>query len=137
MSLCSARQAVLLLARMLPEQRPGRHQLTGLKSELDVDPDWIGGWNRPPTLRERLDQFFSRPRTGWGEVLCYFGPFLDNRTDDVQGFGWMDFQRDGRYYVREDDSGYTATPMGHDHFVQHVENLVWRVRELGSRSAVR
>ena len=136
-SLCSARQAALLLARMLPEERPGRHQLAGLKSELDVDPDWIGGWNRPPTLRERLDQFFSRSRVGWGEVLCYFGPFLDNRTDDVQGFGWMDFARDGRYFVREDDSGYTASPMGHDRFVQHVENVVWRVRELGSRSAVR
>jgi hypothetical protein len=133
-SLCSPKQAALLLARMLPEQQPGRHELSASKSELDVEPDWIGGWNRPPTPRERLDQFFSRPRTGWGEVLCYFGPFLDNRTDNVQGFLWMDFPRDGRYYVREDDSGYTATPMTHDHFVRHVENIMWRTRELGSRA---
>jgi hypothetical protein len=133
-SLCSPRQAVLLLARMIGEQRPGRHQLSVLKSELDVDSDWIGGWNRPATGRERVDKFFDRPRTEWGEVLCYPGRFLDDRADGVQGFGWMDFPRDGRYYVREDESSYTATPMSHDQFVQHVESTAWRVRELDSRS---
>lgn len=134
-SLCSHRQAELLLARMIGEQRPGRHKVATLKSELDVEPDWVGGWNRPPTPGERVEKFFSRPRAGWGEVLCYPGPFLDNRTDGVDGFLWMDFPRDGRYYVREDGASYTATPMGHDEFVNHLDGLVWRVRELGSRSA--
>ncbi|ATL70250.1 ESX secretion-associated protein EspG [Nocardia terpenica] len=134
-SLCSPRQAILLLARILPEERPGRHEIAALKSELDIEPDWVGGWNRPPTPRARVESFFSRPRTGWGEVLCYPGPFLDNRTHGVQGFLWMDFLRDGRYYIREDDSGYTATPMGHDQFVDHVDSIVWRVRELGAKSA--
>jgi len=127
-SLCSHRQAELLLARMLGEQRPGQHKIAALKSELDIEPEWVGSWNRPPTPRERVERFFTRPRTGWGEVLCYPGPFLDNRTDGVDGFLWMDFPRDGRYYVREDNHSYTATPMDHDRFVGHVRSLVSRVR---------
>ena len=132
-SLCTHVQALGLLARMLPEHPPGRHELNGLKSELDLEPD-SPGWNRPPTLRERLDQFFARPRTGWGEVLCYPGRFLDNRTDGVQGFLWMDFPRDGRYYIHEDPAGYTIQPMTHDGFVNHARVLARRVRELGPRS---
>ena len=131
-SLCSHRQAQLLLARMLPQGQPGRHEIAALKSDLDVEPDWNGGWNRPSTPGERVEKFFSRPRTGWGEVLCYPGSFLENRTDGVQGFLWMDFPRDGRYYVREDDRSYTATPMTHDQFANHIGSIVWRVGELAS-----
>lgn len=131
-SLCSHRQAQLLLARVLPSDQPGRHRLAVLKSDLDIEPDWNGGWNRPPTPGERVERFFSRPRAGWGELLCYPGPFLDNRTDGVQGFLWMDFHRDGRYYVREDAHGYTATPMTNDDFANHIANTVWRVGELRS-----
>jgi len=132
-SLCSAGQAELLLARTLPEVQPGRHEITALKSDLDVEPDWVGGWNRPPTAGERVEKFFSRPRSGWGEVLCYPGRFLDDRADGVDGFLWMDFPRDGRYYVREDNAGYTATPVSRDQFANHIDNLVWRTCELGSR----
>ncbi|MFR9752645.1 ESX secretion-associated protein EspG [Nocardia sp. 004] len=134
-SLCSPHQAFVLLAGTLPEQRQGRHRLTGLKSELDIEPDWVGGWNRPPTLRERIEAFFSRSRTEWGEVLCYPGPFLDNRTDGVEGFFWMDFPGDGRYYVRADSTSYTVTPMGSDQFVEYLRALAWRVRELGTKPA--
>ncbi|MFI7194854.1 ESX secretion-associated protein EspG [Nocardia nova] len=134
-SLCTHVQALALLARMLPDQPSGRHELHALKSELDIEPDSDRGWNRPPTPRERLGRFFSRSRTGWGEVLCYPGPFLDNRTDGVEGFFWMDFAGDGRYYVREDSASYTVQPMTHDGFVGHARALARRVRELGSRSA--
>ncbi|NKY89479.1 ESX secretion-associated protein EspG [Nocardia veterana] len=135
LSLCTHVQALGLLARMLPEQPPGRHELAALKSELDLEPEWSGGWNRPPTLRERLDAFFARPRSGWGEVLCYPGRFLDNRTDGVQGFLWMDFPRDGRYYIREDAAGYTVQPMTADGFVGHARALARRVRDLGPHAA--
>lgn len=129
-SVCSHRQAQLLLANILPDEQPGRHQLAVQKSDLDIEPDWNGGWNRPPTPGERVEQFFSRPRSGWGELLCYSGPFLDNRTDGVQGFLWMDFTRDGRYYVREDNHGYTAAPMSSEQFADHIKNIVWRIGEL-------
>ncbi|WP_280264682.1 hypothetical protein [Nocardia wallacei] len=129
-SACTARQAITLLARLLPDEPPGqREQLVAPVADLDVEPDWVGGWNRPPTLRERVSTFFARPRAGWGEVLCYPGPFLDNRTDGVQGFLWMDFAGDGRYYVRQDDAGYTAIPMSGTAFGGHVARLVQRVRD--------
>ncbi|WP_025347154.1 ESX secretion-associated protein EspG [Nocardia nova] len=133
-SLCTHVQALGLLAHTLPEVPPGRHELNAPKSELDLEPDSLG-WNKPPTLRERMDKFFARPRTGWGEVLCYPGRFLDNRTDGVESFYWMDFSGDGRYYVREDQVGYTIQPMTHDGFISHARVLARRVRELGARSA--
>ncbi|NKY54527.1 ESX secretion-associated protein EspG [Nocardia vermiculata] len=130
-SLCTHVQALGLLAGMLDEQTPGRHRLTGQKSDLDLEPESQRGWNRPPTLRERMDAFLGRPRSGWGEVLCYPGRFLDNRTDGVQGFLWMDFAGDGRYYVREDPAAYTIEPMSHGELVTHMRLLARRVRELG------
>ncbi|MDR7167929.1 hypothetical protein J2W56_001648 [Nocardia kruczakiae] len=133
-SLCTHVQALGLLARMLPELPPGRHEVSGLKSDLDLEPESLG-WQRRPTLRERLNTFLARPRSGWGEVLCYPGRFLDNRTDGVQGFVWMDFQGDGRYYVHQDPAGYTIQPMNHDGFVNHARVLARRVRELGTRPA--
>lgn len=125
-SLCSHRQACLLLARMLPEVGPGRHELAEQKADLGLEPDWIGNWNRPPTGGERVRQFFSRPRVGWGEILCYTGAFLDNRTDGVQGFLWMDFARDGRYYVREDEHSYVAAPMAREQFAERIAAIVRR-----------
>lgn len=134
-SLCTQMQALSLLAAALPDQPPGRDEVCGLKSELDLEPNWIGSWNRPPTLRERLDTFFSRPLTGWGEVLCYPGRFLDNRTDDVQAFRWMDFARDGRYYIHEDPHSHTIQPMtAPDGFVAHTRVLAKRVRDLAPRT---
>lgn len=129
LSVCTHKQALHLLADMLPSCPPGRHELAGKRADLDLEPEWVGGWNRPPTLRERLDRFMSRPRSGWGEVLCYQGRFLDNRTDGVQGFLWMDFPRDGRYYVRADDVECSVQPMTPDRFVAHSRALARQVRD--------
>ncbi|WP_025348508.1 ESX secretion-associated protein EspG [Nocardia nova] len=100
---CAAGQLAQHLVRSLPRRPAG----TGAPIEVRRD-DVIADRHRPvrrayePTLVERLDGLFKRPRTGLGEIRIHPGAAVDSRPAPARGFWWMDYE-DGRYYVRTGD----------------------------------
>lgn len=73
---------------------------------------------------EQRDEFFARPRTGFGEVGVVAGPAYDStpRGED-RGFHWVDFAGDGRYLVRGAETVH-ARPAGGADIAAQVQRLV-------------
>lgn len=121
------------LAQAIPQVEAGRRR--GVSVPRSTAPG--ASVMRPAGRRrasEQRDEFFARPRTGFGEVGIVAGPAYDSSPrGEVRDFHWIDFAGDGRYLVRGAETVH-ATPAGGADFAAQVHRLVaevdaaWSVR---------
>ncbi|WP_067677238.1 ESX secretion-associated protein EspG [Nocardia miyunensis] len=98
---CPATQIGEYAVESLPKRKPGTHPALEIRRD-DLERDRLNPVRHGPSLTDRLDRIFDRPRTAYGEVMIFPGPALDARRSPGRSFWWMDYP-DGRYYVKTTD----------------------------------
>lgn len=124
LTLCSSSELSRRIVATLPEARPGRLKgIEILKADMNDEQE------ESFTTEARVDAMFRRPRDAFGEITVYRGPAYDNRpTSDGLAFLWVDFARDGRYFVKN-DAYLKALPMGSTKMASTLDHAVRRTRE--------
>ncbi|WP_067901125.1 ESX secretion-associated protein EspG [Nocardia vaccinii] len=105
---CTANQIGEYAVESLPKRKPGTLPPLEIHRD-DLERDRLDPVRHGPSLTDRLDRVFDRPRTAYGEVMIFPGPALDARRSPGRSFWWMDYP-DGRYHVRTSDP-ITAKPI--------------------------
>ncbi|MFC4605201.1 ESX secretion-associated protein EspG [Rhodococcus kronopolitis] len=113
------------VVRAVPPVSPGRHPAVSVPRVPSLA---RRGTVMSPAARrpggDRREEFFTRPRTGLGEVTVFAGPAYDNRPGgDGDGFHWIDLAEDGRYLVHGAETVH-ARPAGHADLAAQLLPLV-------------